>query len=86
MKANHTLKGSSQTGYPTKRIEFEIQYCDDQHLQSIGSSKKCAPREEVWKWVEKLDLNAHFERHHVDLNNIRQVSNIFDTKRNLIKG
>jgi len=73
------LYGSSQIGYPTKRIKFDIRYCDDQYLQSIKSSKKCKSKEETWEWVNKLDMSAHFEQSFVDLNNIRKLDNVMHT-------
>ena len=66
-------------GYPTKRIKFDINYCDDEHLKSINSKKKCKSKEETWEWVKKLDMNAHFHQSFVDLNNIRNIHNVMHT-------
>ena len=85
LSEENKLYGSSQIGYPTKRIKFSITYCSDTYLKSIKSSKKCKSKEETWKWLDKLDMNAHFHQSFVDLNNIRNTDSIFHTKHHILQ-
>ena len=79
------LYGSSQLGYPTKRIKFNLKYCSNDYLKSIKSKKECKSREETWKWLDKLDMNAHFHQTFVDLNNIRSAHSVFHTQHNMMQ-
>lgn len=42
LKPHQKIQGSSQHGYPTKRVRTAIFHCSEKYLKSIGSSKKCA--------------------------------------------
>ena len=59
--------------------------CDQAHLDKIGSNKKCASEEESWKWLEKLDINGHYNKPYVNIDNLRDLDDKSDTLDDIIK-
>lgn len=86
MKKDHYyLEGQYQAGFPVKRVIFEIGFCDQEHLNRIGSTKTCATRNQTLDWAKKLDVSGHYDKPYVNIDNIKTPKGKINTMDDIIK-
>ena len=59
-------------GFPTKRIKYSLELCDQIYLNSLGSNKTCASETDSIKYLDNLYVSTQYDIIKADLNNIRK--------------
>ena len=68
-----------------QRVWFSLEYCDQKFLDSLDTGKKCKSRNESFEWLKKVDFNVHYKQPQINMNNLKNLSNILETKENIIR-
>ncbi len=54
----------------TKRIVFDINWCNQDVLNQIGSTKTCKDDLQIREWFNDLHMTVNYNKKAVNLNNI----------------
>lgn len=62
-----------------------IGFCDQEHLDHIGSTKKCKSKAATYKWLQKLDMSGHYNKPFVNVDNLEHIEGPFNTLEGVVR-
>lgn len=68
---NYILLGQNQAGSKTKRIRYDLHFCDQKRLDALGARMDCNPRSDALEYIKKLEISVQYNKPQVAVSNLQ---------------